>query len=62
MAGYVILLFFLKPFNIIGIGLVFHLFTDLVECLFSFNHCQICLADSPIYPVLIAISNFMGLN
>lgn len=32
MAVYVMLLFFRKPFNIIGIGLLFHMFTDAVDC------------------------------
>ncbi|WP_159521197.1 DUF6122 family protein [Sunxiuqinia indica] len=62
MAGYVVLLFFRRPFNIIGIGLLFHMFTDLIDCLFTFSHCQSCLADSPIYSLLAAISNFVGLN
>ncbi|HTN21202.1 MAG TPA: DUF6122 family protein [Pelobium sp.] len=39
---YFILLFFRKPFNIIGIGLVFHVFTDALDCLMTFSHCQTC--------------------
>lgn len=30
---YVILLFFRKPFNIIGIGLLFHMLTDFIDCM-----------------------------
>lgn len=30
---YVVLLFFRKPFNLIGIGLLFHMFTDCIDCL-----------------------------
>ncbi len=33
MAVYVVLLFFRKPFRIIGIGLLFHMLTDFIDCL-----------------------------
>ena len=33
MGVYMLLLFFRKPFNIIGIGLVFHMLTDFIDCL-----------------------------
>ncbi|MDD3861227.1 MAG: DUF6122 family protein [Bacteroidales bacterium] len=32
MIGYVILLFFRRPFNIIGIGLLFHMLVDWIDC------------------------------
>ena len=32
MIGYVVLLFFRKPFNIIGIGLLLHMLTDYIDC------------------------------
>lgn len=59
IAGYVILLFFRKPFNIIGMGLLLHMLTDLTDCLMMFNNCQECFVDSPAYEVLCAISNFL---
>lgn len=34
MVIYVILLFFKKPFRIIGIGLLFHMLTDAIDCWF----------------------------
>ncbi|MCF2874359.1 MULTISPECIES: DUF6122 family protein [unclassified Tenacibaculum] len=34
MIVYVLLLFFKKPFNIIGIGLLLHMLTDYIDCLF----------------------------
>ncbi|WP_299123322.1 DUF6122 family protein [uncultured Tenacibaculum sp.] len=34
MIIYVFLLFFKKPFNIIGIGLLLHMITDYIDCLF----------------------------
>ncbi|MFT6883590.1 MAG: hypothetical protein ACJAVY_002396 [Marinoscillum sp.] len=33
MIVYVILLFFRKPYNIIGIGLLFHMLTDFIDCM-----------------------------
>ena len=30
---YISLIFFRKPFNIIGIGLLLHMITDLIDCL-----------------------------
>ncbi|WP_083852697.1 DUF6122 family protein [Pedobacter arcticus] len=40
---YFALLFFRKPFSIIGIGLVLHVFTDSLDCLITFSHCKDCL-------------------
>jgi hypothetical protein len=33
MLVYLLLLFFPKPFRIIGIGLLFHMLTDFIDCL-----------------------------
>lgn len=33
MGVYFILLFLKKPFNIIGLGLLFHMLTDYIDCL-----------------------------
>ncbi len=30
---YFIMIFFQKPFNVIGIGLLLHMLTDLIDCL-----------------------------
>lgn len=35
MIIYVVLLFFRKPFNLLGIGLLFHMLTDYIDCLMS---------------------------
>jgi hypothetical protein len=43
---YFALLFFRKPFNIMGIGLVFHVITDALDCLMTFEHCQTCHIDN----------------
>ena len=52
MAVYVILLFFRKPFNIIGIGLLFHMLTDLIDCLLMYSNCKVCFMDSPALELL----------
>jgi hypothetical protein len=61
MAGYVVLLFFRKPFNIIGIGLLFHMLTDGVDCLMIYSNCNGCLAESPAKELLEAVSKVPGL-
>jgi hypothetical protein len=35
MIVYVALLFFKKPYNIIGLGLVLHMLTDALDCYLS---------------------------
>lgn len=61
MAFYFLLLFCKKPYRIIGIGLLFHMFTDLIDCLFMFQNCRECMSEAPAYSVLESISNFLGL-
>ena len=58
---YVAMLFFKRPFNIIGIGLLLHMFTDLMDCIWMFAHCQNCLASSPAVGLLTSISKFLGI-
>lgn len=62
IAAYVVLLFFRKPFNIIGIGLLFHMFTDLVDCLFTFSHCEDCLIGAPAYEFIRWTADLIGLK
>lgn len=61
MVLYVALLFFRKPFNIIGIGLVFHMLTDFIDCLMMYSNCKKCLTDSPAIDLLTAVSKLIGL-
>ncbi len=37
MPFYFLMLFFKKPWNIIGLGLVLHMLTDYIDCLFILN-------------------------
>jgi hypothetical protein len=57
MLAYTALLFFRRPFNIIGIGLLFHMLTDLIDCLMIYSSCRECLSDSPAIGLLEFISN-----
>jgi len=61
MGVYGLLLFFRKPFNIIGIGLLFHMLTDLIDCLWMYTNCKSCFADSPAFELLNAISRLLGI-
>ena len=49
---YFILLFFKKPYNIIALGLLLHMFTDFIDCVFMFAKCNSCYINSPAYPLL----------
>ncbi|WKN30189.1 DUF6122 family protein [Porifericola rhodea] len=61
MVVYVVLLFLRRPFNIIGLGLLFHMFTDLIDCLFMFSECKDCYRDAPAYEVLKVIADTIGI-
>lgn len=47
MGVYVLLLFFRKPFRIIGLGLLLHMVTDFIDCLFMYDTCPSCLKLAP---------------
>src|SRR6056297_1358463 len=47
MIVYAILLVFRKPFNIIGLGLLMHMATDLIDCLWTYSDCPTCLEGAP---------------
>jgi hypothetical protein len=58
---YVILLFFRKPFNIIGIGLLFHMLTDFINCMMMYSNCKNCFFDSPAIELLRTTSKILGI-
>lgn len=60
MMVYVVLLFFRKPFRIIGIGLLFHMLTDFIDCLMMYSNCKGCFADSPAIELLEETSRLIG--
>ena len=59
MIVYAILLFFRKPFNIIGIGLLFHMLTDFIDCMMMYSNCAECFLDSPALELLTTISKVL---
>lgn len=59
MILYVVLLFFRKPFNIIGIGLLFHMFTDFIDCMMMYSSCKSCMIDSPAIELLNWVSDLL---
>jgi hypothetical protein len=60
MLIYLLLLFFRKPFRIIGIGF-FHMLTDFIDCLFMYSRCEECFAGSPAIELLKATSRLIGI-
>ncbi len=60
MMVYVALLFFRKPLIIIGIGLLFHMFTDILDCLLMDSNCKECFYNTPAYELLNGISKKLG--
>jgi len=61
MIVYVALLFFHKPFNIIGIGLLFHMLTDFIDCLMMYSSCQSCFVNSPAIELLETASRLISI-
>lgn len=59
---YIGLLFFRKPFSIIGIGLLLHLATDLIDCIFTYTNCPACLIDSPAESLVKSISRLLNIK
>ena len=56
---YIILLFLKRPYNIIGLGLLLHMLTDFIDCLFMYNACSSCLENSPAKNLLEPISKLL---
>lgn len=58
---YTLLLFFKGLYRIIGIGLLFHMATDFIDCLFMFGRCATCYAETSAYPLLRFVGDLIGL-
>lgn len=61
MAVYSLMLFFRRPYNLIGFGLLLHMLTDFIDCLFMYHGCPPCLQDSPAYDLLRGVGKVLGL-
>ena len=61
MIVYVALLFFPKPYRILGIGLLLHMLTDLIDCVMTYATCKICLSASPALELIRNVASFVGI-
>lgn len=62
MIAYTALLFFRKPFYILGIGLLMHMLTDFIVCLMQYSECHTCYSDSPALDLLRSTAAALGLE
>lgn len=53
IGAYSVAVFFRKV-RIIAIGLLFHIFTDFTDCIWTFSRCPECYAESEIYALINA--------
>ena len=60
MGIYTLLLFFRRPYRIIGIGLLLHMFTDVIDCLIMYSSCNKCYIDAPAIELLQKVSQIIG--
>ncbi|MDU0372262.1 DUF6122 family protein [Hymenobacter monticola] len=54
------LLLLLPATQIVAVGLLFHLFTDTVDCLWNFSHCHECYLNSRIYALRNRVRKLLG--
>lgn len=55
---YTLLLFFPKT-RIISIGILFHIITDTIDCIWTFTRCSDCYLNSKIYDLLVVLKNIV---
>jgi hypothetical protein len=56
---YLLALFLRKPYKIIAIGLLFHMFTDFIDCIFTFKKYNNGVFNESVYNFLNYISNLL---
>ncbi|SDY83763.1 hypothetical protein SAMN04488069_11535 [Hymenobacter psychrophilus] len=54
------LLLLLPALQPVAVGLLFHLFTDTVDCLWNFSHCHECYLSSRIYALRNWVKKLLG--
>ncbi|WP_317128344.1 MULTISPECIES: DUF6122 family protein [Hymenobacter] len=54
------LLLLLPATQMVAVGLLFHLFTDTVDCLWNFSHCRECYLNSRIYALRNWVRKLLG--
>lgn len=52
MVVYLVLVFLRRPFNIIGIGLLFHMVTDFIDCMLMYSGYKDCCTVFPVIELL----------
>ena len=57
---YVMLLFIPGKSRIVGIGLVLHMITDFIDCMFMYHSCSSCLKNAPAFPYLESIAKLLA--
>jgi|GEM_PF-71672 hypothetical protein len=55
-----VLLLLLPATQIVAVGLLFHLLTDTVDCLWNFSHCHECYLNSRIYALRNRVRQLLG--
>lgn len=61
MIGYIGLLLWRGTGRILGVGLLWHMATDFIDCMMTYARCGgTCLADSPIIGLLRALAGLLG--
>lgn len=61
MVVYVVLLFFRGTLRVIGIGLLFHMLTDFIDCLMMYSYCKACFVDSPAIGLVQGAAQLLGI-
>ena len=61
MSVYVLFLFFRRPFNIIGIGLLLHMMTDYIDCMMMYAKCKSCYDSAPAIQLLQVGGDLLGI-
>jgi len=46
---------FLKKTRILAIGLLFHIFTDLTDCIWTFTQCYECYVNSRLFNLIVMV-------
>lgn len=59
IAVYIAFLFFSGNARILGIGLLLHMLTDFMDCLFMFRRCSECYLDAPAYSLIQVVSKIL---
>ena len=55
-----VLLLLLPATQIIAVGVLFHLFTDTVDCFWNFRHCHECYVNSRFYALRTRLRKLLG--